>query len=195
MAQACRPIGCRFSFLPAEFTDRDGRRILLKAQQSGDFFALMRMYEEFEPKGLAQGLPPVDRQLTARWVRQLERDCFPLVAVHDGRIVGHAILTELGQDTSTELAVFVHQAFRRRGLGTQLAQCALRCATTAHCRLLWALVQRYNQAALRICHKAGFSLTEDLLEPDLELRLPLTRTPAPAAPGVDLRLTPDYKPH
>jgi GNAT superfamily N-acetyltransferase len=196
MAQAHQPDGCRFSFLPAEINDRDGRRIIVKPQERGDFFGLMRMYDCFEPKGLAQGLPPVDRHQAARWIKHLERDCFNLIALHQGLVVGHAILTDLGRERSAELAIFVHQAYRQRGLGTELAQWALKCAATAHCKLLWALVQRANRPALQICRKAGFNLVQDLLEPDLELRLPLERQPSnsPLRP-VDLKVRPDYKPH
>lgn len=204
MAQAYQPAGCRFPFLPAEICDRDGRRLLLKPHENGDFFSLMRMYDAFEPKGLAQGLPPIDRHQAARWIKHLERDCFNLIALHDGLVVGHAILTDLGQERAAELAVFVHQAYRQRGVGTQMVQWALRCAATARCKLLWALVQRNNRPALKICRKTGFSLVQDLLEPDLELRLPLENLrerPCPRdprgtlPPHIDLRFPPGYKPH
>jgi GNAT superfamily N-acetyltransferase len=177
MAQAHPLAECDFSFLPAQISDREGRLIMLKPQERGDFFGLVSMYGRFHPKGIAQGLPPADRQQAARWVKQLERECFNLVALHQARIVGHAILTDLGPNRSTELAIFVDQAYRRRGLGTQLAQWAMRCASTAHCKLLWALVQRYNHPALQICRKTGFSLVQDLLEPDLEMQLRLDRQP------------------
>ncbi len=173
MAQAHRPAGCCFPFLPAKVTDRDGRVYLFKVQDSGDFFGLVSMYDRFEPKSLAQGLPPADHRQAARWIKRLERECFNIVALREGRIVGHAILTELGWNRRAELALFVDQSFRHHGLGTELARYACRCAAEAHCQLLWALVQRYNRPALQICRKAGFSLAQDLLEPDLEMRLRL----------------------
>jgi L-amino acid N-acyltransferase YncA len=177
MARAFQTEQPEFAFLPARVRDREGRLFLLKPQEPGDFFGLMHMYDRFEPKGLAQGLPPPDRQAAARWVRQLARECFNLIALHEGRIVAHAILTDLGPERAAELAVFVDQAFRHHGLGTELTRWACRCATEAHCKLLWALVQRYNRPALQVCRKVGFCITQDRLEPDLEMRLRLDRPP------------------
>ncbi|MFH0810454.1 MAG: GNAT family N-acetyltransferase [Pseudomonadota bacterium] len=164
-----------FSFLPVEIHDRDGHQLCLRPQTPGDFFGLMSMYGRFDPKGSAYGLPPKGRWEAARWLRRLERESFNLVAVHDRRIVGHAILAGLGSGRSAEMTLFVDKTFRDRGLGTALASVALRCALAADCELLWTLIQRYNRPAIQICRKAGFTAAQAAPGPDVEMRLRLAR--------------------
>jgi len=172
-----QPESSLFTFLPAEVGDRGGRRLTIRLEERGDFFGLMRMYGQFEPRGSTHGLPPADRQEAARWLRHLQ-SLTNLVTCFEGRIVGHALMSELAPGRTVELLIYVHQSYRRRGIGTALAQFALRCAQAAGCKLMWALVERDNRPALIVCAKAGFR-PADLLEPELEMQLPLDR-PAPS---------------
>jgi RimJ/RimL family protein N-acetyltransferase len=150
---------------------------MLRAEESADFFGLASMYEQFEPKKLAQGLPPGGRRQRLKWLKNLERNCFNLIALHSSRVIGHTILTDLGPGKSAELAVFIHQGYRHNGLGTLMAKLALQCARQSQCKQMWALVQRYNRPALQICRKTGMSIVCGLLEPEMELRMRLDGQP------------------
>jgi len=162
-----------FEFLPATLVDGIGRTIVLRPEEATDFFGLASMYENFEPKKLAQGLPPGGRHQRLRWIKNLERNCFNLIALHDDRVIGHTILTDLGAGKSAELALFILQGYRRNGLGTIMAKLALECARQTRCAHMWAIVRRNNRPALQICRKTGMSIVCGLLEPEMELRIQL----------------------
>jgi hypothetical protein len=47
-------------FLPVEVRTRDGRTLPVRVSDLDDFAALVEMYKGFEPKRVAQGVPPPD---------------------------------------------------------------------------------------------------------------------------------------
>ncbi len=80
-----------------------------------DHDALVEMYLTFEPKGASLGLPP--RKEPQNWLDYVAR--YPnFVVCVNGRIAGHGVLCP--EDSSAEVAVFIHQDYRRRGLGKRL---------------------------------------------------------------------------
>ncbi len=99
--------------------------------------ALEAMYEDFEPRGGSLGLPPASREKTRQWLSHVTARWHNLVAEQGARLIGHAILADSGP-REAELAVFVHQRYRGRGLGTLLAQAAVALARQKGYRRLWA---------------------------------------------------------
>src|SRR5690606_28199983 len=107
--------------------------------------ALAAMYADFEPKRAAQGLPPESPDAQRRWLDRTLARGIHQVAEHDGRIVGHVMLIPMdaerdGRPDSAELANFVHQSFRNRGLGTALNRAAVKAAADAGYRRVWLSV-------------------------------------------------------
>jgi len=155
-------------------TDRQGQPFVVRRYEPGDRVALERMYEDFEPKRSAQGLPPENGTL-ARWLdRVLARGQHHVVDV-DGDVRGHLMLmpSEDGEDT-LELANFLHQSIRNRGIGTHLNRIALLLARDAGAQSVWLSVEPSNRAAVRSYQKAGFRRRPgSLWAPEIEMEAAL----------------------
>lgn len=149
-----------------------------------DAMELRRMYETFQPRGAAKGLPPVRADKLTRWLQHLEGRGYSLVAVHraDGRVAGHVALVQ-SSESEAELAVFVHQEFRGHGLGTALGRAAVQHAEQHGCRRLWATVSPGNSAAVRMVRACGFRTIPSSRIPDLEMELVLENRPTDAGPS------------
>ena len=86
--------------------------------------------------------------------------------------VAHALLCPTS-DASVEFAVFVHQEYRRAGLGTQLADLAIDLAARCGFAELVVTSDLSNVAAIRLYRKVGFHLAESLGS-ECELKLALS---------------------
>jgi ribosomal protein S18 acetylase RimI-like enzyme len=146
------------AFAPVEITTRDGRKLAARAYTFGDFDALVRMYESFEPKRVAQGLPPPDTPRIANWLDQLQHKSRMLLAVDGGRVVGHVILCPIS-DASVEYTIFVHQDYRCRGLGTALTHLALSFASEMGFAEVFLSTELSNFPAMSLYRKIGFRTT------------------------------------
>lgn len=135
-----------------------------------DAGALEAMYDAFEPRGGGLGLPPASREKTRRWLREVSSRSRSLVAEHGARLVGHALLADSGPGEA-ELAVFVRQEFRGRGLGTRLAQAAVALARREGYRRLWAAASPANEAAFRMVRRCGFERRAGAAAGDHEMEL------------------------
>ncbi len=117
---------------------------------------LVEMYLDFDPKGLALGLPP--RKDPARWLESLSP--FPNFVVKvSARIVGHAVLCVEG-DTG-ETAVFVHQDWRGRGIGKLLLTELVAEGRRQHLRRVWGMATPDNFVMLRLADSLGFVAGSD----------------------------------
>ena len=113
------------------------------------------MYDSFEPKRVAQGLPPGDAGRRQRWLDTvLAFGCHLMVEV-DGRLVGHGMLLPFDHDEA-ELANFLHQSVRDRGIGTALNQALLEVGREEGISRVWLSVEPSNRSAVRSYEKAGF---------------------------------------
>ncbi len=137
----------------------------LRRERLADERALDEMYVSFEPKGASLGLPP--RGDPAAWVHSLQDSPNFLVEV-DGRIVGHSVLCPEGD--SGEVAVFVHQDFRGKGLGKMLLGEVLTEAKRLGLKRVWGITEPDNVAMLRLAHSLGFRSGNDLSEFHLNLK-------------------------
>lgn len=116
---------------------------------------LARMYDAFEPKRGAQGLPPSDVRQRVRWLDGV-LDFGRHLVVEVGRgVLGHGMLLPF-EDESAELANFLHQSIRDRGIGTALNQALLDIAADQGLRRVWLCVEPSNRRAIRSYEKAGF---------------------------------------
>ena len=141
---------------------------------------LVRMYDQFEPLGAALSLPPYDADVRRGWIEFALAHRLNLGAFsRDGRSIGHSFLVT-DEAHSAELAIFVHQDFRRRGIGTSLLQAMLSWGERAGLRRIWTLTASDNRAALRLQMKCGFRV-KDPASPEIVMEIDLPRArPAPA---------------
>jgi RimJ/RimL family protein N-acetyltransferase len=113
------------------------------------------MYDDFEPKRVAQGLPPMDGGPRTRWLDTILASGHHVMVEVDGRVAGHGMLLPFVTD-GAELANFLHQSVRDRGIGTALNQALLDLAREHSIGRVWLSVEPSNRRAVRSYEKAGF---------------------------------------
>ena len=168
------------STLPVELLDKSGRAFRVRGFEPADRCALEEMYRAFDPKRGAQGLPPGDGESTRRWLDRVLSNGLHMLVDIDGQVLGHLMLIPIGNDTS-ELANFLHQAIRNRGIGTALNRLAVALAFEEGQKRVWLSVEPSNRIAIRSYEKAGFRRTNaSLWAPELEMEVLLDHGTAAA---------------
>lgn len=109
---------------PAVCLDKFDQPFVVRDYRAEDRAALHAMYDAFEPKRVAQGLPPEDPAQRGNWLDRVLEDGRHLVVEVEGAIVGHGMLLPIEEDAA-ELANFLHQDVRDRGIGTTLNRALL----------------------------------------------------------------------
>ena len=138
------------------------------------FDELLEMYNNFEPKRAAQGLPPVGRERIVAWLRRLQKSGHNLLALWNGNVIGHSMLCPMERQRA-EFAIFLHQDFRNQGIGTELTQVTLNYARIKGLRNVWLSVEVNNHCAIRVYKKKGFQVSE-IFGPEQEMALNLEET-------------------
>jgi len=132
---------------------------------SEDREALLEMYSSFEPRGGMLGLPPQNN--VEHWLDTLA--AYPNFVVYvEDRLAGHGMICPDG-DTA-ELAVFVHQDFRRQHIGKQLFTHMIYQAKQMGLRRVWGITEPDNLPMLRLACSFGFVRTDDPFEFSLDLQ-------------------------
>jgi RimJ/RimL family protein N-acetyltransferase len=153
--------------------DKTGRPFLVRAYEAADRVGLEAMYEDFDPKRAAQGLPPDKIDALRRWLDTVLAQGHHLVVEVAGRVLGHVMLIPM--NGRTEMASFLHQSIRGRGIGTAAHRVALDVCRAAGRHHLWLSVRPMNRAAIRSYEKVGFLLLPGgLWEPEVEMELLIT---------------------
>lgn len=149
-----------------------GADIQIRAVRAAQRNLLTAMYEEFDPLGVAFGLPPHSPEARSAWISSALGHRVNIGAFSaSGEAVGHCFLA-CSAPESAELAVFVHQESRRRGVGTALVKAALRWGAAAGLRRIWSMTAADNRAALRLQKSCGFRQTKFFPDAELEIDLP-----------------------
>lgn len=152
--------------------DREGRPFTVRRLRPEDRTALEAMYRDFEPKRGAQGLPP-DGDRLAGWLDRVLAGGAHLGVLVDDTLLGHVMLLPIDEHRA-ELANFLHQDIRNRGIGTTINSMALEVARAAGYGSVWLCVEPFNRAAVRSYEKAGFRrLPGTLWAPEIEMEAEL----------------------
>ena len=144
-------------FKPAEVRTRKGRALTVRAYSSEDFGALTEMYASFEPKRVAQGLPPPDVPRIARWLEQLQSKSHALLALDGKKIVAHTLLCPIRHD-EVEFTIFVLQDYREEGLGTELSRLTIAWALEMGLSKVLLTTEFSNYRAIGLFRKLGFRI-------------------------------------
>jgi ribosomal protein S18 acetylase RimI-like enzyme len=161
------------AFRPIEFSTSDGRALLVRAFDPDDFAALVEMYKGFEPKRVAQGLPPPDVPRIAQWLDRLQTKSRSLLALDGKRVVGHVILCPISE-ASVEYTIFVHQDYRQRGVGTALTRLALAWVSEVGFADVFLTTELSNVPALNLYRKFGFQ-TQSVFGDECEMKVNVVR--------------------
>ncbi|MEF8883672.1 MAG: GNAT family N-acetyltransferase [Haloarculaceae archaeon] len=165
------PVGS-FPAPPVTFTDAEDREIHLRENDRDDVDALVEMYEGFDPADRAQGIPPVDPEAIREWLDVIvSDDSVNVVAAHDGRLVGHAILVP-DNEAGYELAIFILAEYQGAGIGTELLAHLLGAGQEHGIEKVWLTVERWNDAAIALYRKIGFETTgSESFELEMSIRI------------------------
>ncbi len=126
-----------------------------------DRAALKAMYASFEPKADALGLPPLREDATDRWLDLLSGQPGFLVW-SGGHVVGHGVVCPEGE--AAEVAVFIHQDYRGRGLGRRLLEELTAEAERLGLRRIWGIAAPDNIPMLHLAYSCGFIPGEEMGE-------------------------------
>lgn len=88
----------------------------------------------------------------------LTREGLNGVAIHAGRVVGHAVLMADRHGTY-ELAIFVHQDYQGAGIGARLIEAVLQVGRERGVRRVWLTVEPWNTRAIAAYRRADFRRT------------------------------------
>ena len=128
-------------------------QITVREMLMEDEALLDEMYAGFDPMGEALGLPPVAPERRRNWLSGLHAG-HNLVALAGQRVIGHLAMMPSGQ--VAEMAVFVHQDYRRQGVATSLTKAAVELARARGLRALWVLISSSNVSARTGLRNFGF---------------------------------------
>ena len=154
-------------------TDKLGEDFILRPFRPDDRPALDVMYADFEPKRVAQGLPPAGQEQRSRWLDSVLGSGFHLIVEIHGLAQGHGMLLPF-REREAELANFLHQSARDRGIGTALNRALLELGRELGLRRVWLSVEPFNRRAIRSYEKVGFQrrpMSPWAPEVEMEVRL------------------------
>jgi ribosomal protein S18 acetylase RimI-like enzyme len=149
-----------------------GRELEVRPFGVEDFEALVRMYKSFEPKRVAQGIPPPDVPRIAHWLDRLAQKSQALLAWDGSKVVAHTILCPMPAD-AVEFTIFVHQDYREEGVGTALSRHTLEWALQMGFTHVYLTTEISNFRALRLFRKLGFQTTSSYGD-EVEMKLDLS---------------------
>jgi putative acetyltransferase len=138
----------------------DGRHVLLRELQIEDGDRLIEMYASLSNGTLRWGLPPYTEERVGRWLNSLQ-NLTAIVALDDGRIVGHAQIfkfTHPRRRGTADLLIYLHQDFHGVGLGSAMLAKLLELARRNGLHRLSLDVVAENRAVIRLYEKFGFKV-------------------------------------
>jgi RimJ/RimL family protein N-acetyltransferase len=136
--------------------DKSGLPYEIGFAGADDFPGLWDMYRFFSPRPASQGLPPADHDVCYAWASNLYRVADNFLAWSGGAVIGHAALLPDLDVTSGELVIFVAQAHRNLGVGTELTRLAVEQAKDLKFRSVWLTVDVMNHIAIKLYKNLGF---------------------------------------
>jgi RimJ/RimL family protein N-acetyltransferase len=154
-------------------SDKNGQPFAIRGFVPHDRPGLSAMYHSFEPKRAAQGLPPAHPVQVERWLDTVLSGGIHMVVEVEARIMGHGMLLPFQEDAA-ELATFLHQSIRDRGIGTALHRRLLAEGREQGIRRAWLSVEPSNRRAIRAYEKVGFRHRPvSLWSPEAEMEMDL----------------------
>ncbi|WP_290596269.1 MULTISPECIES: GNAT family N-acetyltransferase [unclassified Archaeoglobus] len=117
---------------------------------------LIKMYEDYSPEKRCCGLPPVTRKGIETWIDGLHESGYGFIAKLGDRVVGHIAVVPVKDEA--EFAVFIHQDFENRGIGSELIRFASKFLKERGVKKLKAVTERTNRRAVETYRHLGFEI-------------------------------------
>ncbi len=185
---------------PFSTLDKKKEVVTVSPCDDTDVEVLTRMYDSYEPKGIIQGLPPIDQNTCIEWIRGSLRTALNLKAESGGAVVAHGMLFPMPDRDVLEFTLFVHNQAQNRGIARIVAFLLFAAAKRLGYKKVWVFESHNNARVLHIYREAGFRETRrERNEIELELDLAgvadtpeLSKIILPAPPSTGFVQLPDY---
>ncbi len=161
-----------FSKISLAIKDKLGVAITIRAYQAKDYRRLIDMYDKFEPKGIAMGLPHFDKKLRHNWIDCIVKSFFNTIAIYQNKIIGHSAIDIFRNKSSPEYMIFLDQDFRNRGIGTSQTMIIKKICKEFGCKQIWVAVTCHSMLGIKVFKKLGFKFT-GTIGPEREMVLEL----------------------
>lgn len=155
--------------------------LVVRPYRQSDAAALEAMYDEIAAETRTMGLPPATPADRLQWLDALRAGGWNLVALDGERVVGHVAVAPLAA-AEPDLVVFVREAYRGRGVGTELLEQLVAYAAAGEYDAVSLDVAADNERALAVYERLGFEVADRTVA-GLSMRLPLTESVAAAVSG------------
>lgn len=152
--------------------DKLGVAITIRAYRAEDYQRLLDMYDKFEPKGIAMGLPHSDKKLRNNWINCIVKSFFNTIAIYQNKIIGHSAIDMFRNKSSPEYMIFLDQDFRNRGIGTSQTIIIKKICKEFGCKQIWVSVTCHSMLGIKVFKKLGFKFT-GTIGPEREMVLKL----------------------
>ena len=136
--------------------------MIIRDAAEADLPAIIDIYNAATATRISTALfGPVSVEERLPWFHRHSPDEFPLwVADIEGQIAGwlsfHEFIRRPAYRGAVEISIYVHEKFRRRGIGRALLDEAIAEAPRLKVRALLGYVLGHNEASLRLFEQAGF---------------------------------------
>src|SRR2546421_7028092 len=136
--------------------------MIIRDALEADLPAIVEIYNAATATRISTALlDPVSVDERRPWFRQHSPNQFPLwVAEIDGDIAGwlsfHEFIRRPAYAGTAEISIYVHEKFRRRGIGGALLEKAIAEAARLKMRTLLGYILGHNVASLALFEQAGF---------------------------------------
>jgi L-amino acid N-acyltransferase YncA len=128
----------------------------------GDLPAIIEIYNAAIVTRIATAqLEPVTLEERRDWLKEHSADRHPFWVLEiDGQIAGwlslKPFLPRCAYRGATEVSVYVHEKFRRRGIATKLLEEAIRRASSLQMKAMVGLIFAHNEPSLKLFESLGF---------------------------------------
>jgi phosphinothricin acetyltransferase len=137
--------------------------MIIRDALEGDLPAIVEIYNAATATRRSTALlGPVSVEERLSWFHRHSPNQFPLwVAEVDSQIAGwlsfHEFIRRPAYNGTAEISVYVHEKFRRRGIGRELVEKAISDSPRLNMRALVGYVLGHNEASLTLFESAGFA--------------------------------------
>jgi GNAT superfamily N-acetyltransferase len=154
----------------SKIVDKDALQILPLTLSHREI--LLRMYRGFQPLGSALGLPPRNEECRVDWIDYVLRQRINLGTFSAaGDLTAHSFLAISGIGEA-EIALFVRQEYRRRGIGANILKRTLQCAAREGLHRIWAVTAAQDFITQGVLKCSGFLFSRYML-PAIEFDIQL----------------------
>jgi len=122
---------------------------------------LVEMYDAFSPKGVFQGMPPLNRATRIKWIDNLVAYGENALAWLEGSVIGHVAIIPDFSKMDAEYLIFVNQDHRGQGVGRKLTSKILERARQLTLARVWLTVDAYNFRGIKLYKRFGFQFSEE----------------------------------